>query len=154
LFQESLKYRLLGSEGDIGSWGHEYVRNLAGEIAQEFQKRQDDDMPIDALMELVQQIVSFHMKHNAEPEAVDLLMEVEDLDLLVEHVDSTNYKRTCLYLTSSSKYVNTFLFCFLPPLYVSFSTCCILFYAVDPVVLIWQDFLGVAEFCTLVLNFN
>uniref|UniRef100_A0A0D3F0N6 26S proteasome non-ATPase regulatory subunit 2 homolog n=1 Tax=Oryza barthii TaxID=65489 RepID=A0A0D3F0N6_9ORYZ len=65
--RESLKYRLLGSEGDIGSWGHEY--------------------------------------HNAEPEAVDLLMEVEDLDLLVEHVDSTNYKRTCLYLTSSSKYL-------------------------------------------------
>ena len=26
LFQESLKYRLLGSDGDIGSWGHEYVR--------------------------------------------------------------------------------------------------------------------------------
>ena len=26
LSQESLKYRLLGSEGDIGSWGHEYVR--------------------------------------------------------------------------------------------------------------------------------
>ncbi|GJN18990.1 hypothetical protein PR202_gb06216 [Eleusine coracana subsp. coracana] len=103
--RESLKYRLLGSEGDIGSWGHEYVRNLAGEIAQEFQKRQDDDLPIDALMELVQQIISFHMKHNAEPEAVDLLMEVEDLDLLVEHVDSTNYKRACLYLTSSSKYL-------------------------------------------------
>jgi 26S proteasome regulatory subunit N1 len=65
---------------------------------------QGEDMPIDALMELVQQIVSFHMKHNAEPEAVDLLMEVEDLDLLVEHVDSTNYKRACLYLTSMSRY--------------------------------------------------
>lgn len=26
LFQESLKFRLLGSDGDIGSWGHEYVR--------------------------------------------------------------------------------------------------------------------------------
>ncbi|KAM0859899.1 hypothetical protein ACQ4PT_046894 [Festuca glaucescens] len=63
-----------------------------------------EDMPIDALMELVQQIVSFHMKHNAEPEAVDLLMEVEDLDLLVEHVDSTNYKRACLYLTSMSRF--------------------------------------------------
>ncbi|TVU07734.1 hypothetical protein EJB05_41103 [Eragrostis curvula] len=111
--RESLKYRMVGSEGDIGSWGHEYVRNLAGEIAQEFQKLQDDDVPIDkSLMELVQQIVSFHMKHNAEPEAVDLLMElihgirqVENLDLLVEHVDATNYKRTCLYLTSSSKYL-------------------------------------------------
>ncbi|KDO49595.1 hypothetical protein CISIN_1g0026962mg, partial [Citrus sinensis] len=56
-------------------------------------------------MELVQEIVAFHMKHNAEPEAVDLLMEVEDLDLLVEHVDATNFKRTCLYLTSAAKYL-------------------------------------------------
>uniref|UniRef100_A0A0E0Q272 26S proteasome non-ATPase regulatory subunit 2 homolog n=1 Tax=Oryza rufipogon TaxID=4529 RepID=A0A0E0Q272_ORYRU len=90
--RESLNYRMIGSEGDIGSWGHEYVRNLAGEIAQEFQKRQDDGMPTDSLKELVEQIVSFHMK-------------VEKLDLLVKHVDSTNYKRTCLYLTSSSKYL-------------------------------------------------
>ncbi|KAK6919638.1 RPN1, N-terminal [Dillenia turbinata] len=103
--QESLKYRLLGSEGDIGSWGHEYVRNLAGEIAQEYTKRQGEDASIDDLMDLVQQIVAFHMKHNAEPEAVDLLMEVEDLELLIEHVDSTNFKRTCLYLTSSAKYL-------------------------------------------------
>lgn len=103
--RESLKYRLLGSEGDIGSWGHEYVRNLAGEIAQEYAKRQTEEAPIDDLMELVQQIVAFHMKHNAEPEAVDLLMEVEDLDLLVEHVDKTNFRRTCLYLASSARYL-------------------------------------------------
>lgn len=103
--RESLKYRLLGSEGDIGSWGHEYVRNLAGEIAQEYAKRQNEEASIDELMDLVQQIVAFHMKHNAEPEAVDLLMEVEDLDLLVEHVDKTNYKRTCLYLTAAAKYL-------------------------------------------------
>ncbi|WZY78413.1 hypothetical protein YC2023_024797 [Brassica napus] len=37
---ESLGYRLTGSEGDIGSWGHEYVRNLAGEIAEEYTVRQ------------------------------------------------------------------------------------------------------------------
>eukprot|EP00268_Persea_americana_P057674 TRINITY_DN691_c0_g1_i1.p1 TRINITY_DN691_c0_g1~~TRINITY_DN691_c0_g1_i1.p1 ORF type:complete len:893 (-),score=184.61 TRINITY_DN691_c0_g1_i1:411-3089(-) len=104
--RESLKYRLLGSEGDIGSWGHEYVRNLAGEISHEFAKRQQiEEAPIDDLMELVQQIVAFHMKHNAEPEAVDLLMEVEDLDMLVDQVDSTNYKRTCLYLTSAASYL-------------------------------------------------
>ncbi|KAL6570700.1 26S proteasome non-ATPase regulatory subunit 2 A [Orobanche gracilis] len=103
--RESLKYRLLGSEGDIGSWGHEYVRNLAGEIAQEYAKRQSEETSFDDLMDLVVQIVAFHMKHNAEPEAVDLLMEVEDLDLLMEHVDHANYKRTCLYLTSSAKYL-------------------------------------------------
>ncbi|KAH7576981.1 hypothetical protein ACOSP7_002314 [Xanthoceras sorbifolium] len=103
--RESLKFRLLGSESDIGSWGHEYVRNLAGEISQEYAKRQSEEASIDDLMELVQQIVAFHMKHNAEPEAVDLLMEVEDLDLLVEHVDSTNFRRTCLYLTSAARYL-------------------------------------------------
>ncbi|GFS30593.1 26S proteasome regulatory subunit S2 1A [Actinidia rufa] len=103
--RESLKYRLLGSEGDIGSWGHEYVRNLAGEIAQEYTKQLSEEGLIDDLMELVQQIVSFHMKHNAEYEAVDLLLEVEDLGLLVEHVESTNYKRTCLYLTSAARYL-------------------------------------------------
>ncbi|XVF02046.1 hypothetical protein REPUB_Repub04eG0142400 [Reevesia pubescens] len=103
--RESLKYRLLGSEGDIGSWGHEYVRNLAGEIAQEYMKRQSEEAPIEDLMELVQQIVAFHMKYNAEPEAVDLLMEVEDLDLLIEHVDKTNFRRTCLYLKSAARYL-------------------------------------------------
>ncbi|KAL0702987.1 hypothetical protein Bca4012_059109 [Brassica carinata] len=103
--RESLSYRLIGTEGDIGSWGHEYVRNLAGEIAQEYTKRQSEEAPIDDLMELVQQIVAFHMKHNAETEAVDLLMDVEDLDLLLQHVDKTNFKRTCNYLTSAAKYL-------------------------------------------------
>ncbi|KAJ0254136.1 26S proteasome non-ATPase regulatory subunit 2 B [Hirschfeldia incana] len=103
--RESLSYRLIGTEGDIGSWGHEYVRNLAGEIAQEYTKRQSEEAHIDDLMELVQQIVAFHMKHNAETEAVDLLMDVEDLDLLLEHVDKTNFKRTCNYLTSAAKYL-------------------------------------------------
>ncbi|CAJ2649501.1 unnamed protein product [Trifolium pratense] len=102
---ESLRYRLLGSKGDISSWGHEYVRNLAGQISKEYAKRQTADTPIDDLLELVQQIVAFHMKHNAETEAVDLLMEVEYLDMLIEHVDRTNFKRTCLYLTTSARYL-------------------------------------------------
>ncbi|EPS68329.1 hypothetical protein M569_06441, partial [Genlisea aurea] len=103
--RESLKYRLLGSGDDIGSWGHEYVRNLAGEIAQEYSKRQSEEAPMDELWNLVVDIVSFHMTHNAEPEAVDLLMEVEDLDVLLDHIDQANYKRTCLYLISSAKYL-------------------------------------------------
>ncbi|XP_028108562.1 26S proteasome non-ATPase regulatory subunit 2 homolog A-like isoform X6 [Camellia sinensis] len=101
--RESLKYRLLGSEGDTVSWGHEYVRNLAGEIVEEYMKRQSEDLSVDDLMELVEQIVAFLMEHNAEFEAVDLLMQVEDLYLVLELVDSTNYKRTCLYLISAAR---------------------------------------------------
>lgn len=34
--RDCLKFKLLGIERDIGEWGHEYVRHLAGEISQEW----------------------------------------------------------------------------------------------------------------------
>lgn len=34
--RECLKFRLEGSSEDIGSWGHEYIRHLAGEVAAEW----------------------------------------------------------------------------------------------------------------------
>ena len=46
------------------------------------------------LLELVRQVVPYHMRHNAEPEAVDILLEVERLDWLAEHVDDKNYSRS------------------------------------------------------------
>lgn len=45
------------------------------------------------------------MSHNAEPEAVDLLLEVERLDLLQGLCDDKNYGRTCLYLASCCSYL-------------------------------------------------
>eukprot|EP00850_Spirogloea_muscicola_P005526 SM000025S08421 [mRNA] locus=s25:594791:601686:- [translate_table: standard] len=104
--RESVKYALLGSEDELGSWGHEYVRNLAGELGQEYWYRQHRGKPCDELMDLVEEIVPFHIKHNAEPEAVDLLLEVEALDLLVDQIELPNYQRTCLYLTSAASYVS------------------------------------------------
>ena len=41
----------------------------------------------DQLMKLVTQIVPSQMRHHAEAEACDLLMEVERLDILAEFVD-------------------------------------------------------------------
>lgn len=32
-------------------------------------------------------------------------VQVDQLDLLAEHVDAGNYNRTCLYLTSTSSYL-------------------------------------------------
>lgn len=45
------------------------------------------------------------MEHNAEPEAVDLLLEVDDMAQLLQHVNEGNYARTCLYLTSAAAYL-------------------------------------------------
>lgn len=50
------------------------------------------------LIGLAKEIVPYHMEHNAEAEACDLLMEIEQLDLLEQHVDENVYQRVCLYL--------------------------------------------------------
>ena len=35
---EALKYCLLGTRKELVSWGHEYLRCLAGQIGQEYEK--------------------------------------------------------------------------------------------------------------------
>ena len=59
----------------------------------------------DDLLELVAQILPYHMRANSEPEAVDLLLEVDRLDLLIPHVDAKNVARTCLYLCACAPYL-------------------------------------------------
>jgi len=109
--RDTLRYRLTGGSGQpIGAWGHEYVRHIAGEISAEFKERAEKETEEKApevadLLELVREIIPYHMSHNAEPEAVDLLVEVEQLELLLEHTDEKNYTRTCLYLVSCCNYL-------------------------------------------------
>jgi len=100
----SLKFKLEGTKGDLGRWGHEYLRSLAGEIGQEYSARRmrivkgaegaekdggeggdgidamdadEGEVDVSDLIELVDDIVPFHLQHNAEAEAVDLLVEVQ-----------------------------------------------------------------------------
>lgn len=121
---ESLRFKLRGSTEAPHLWGHEYVRHLAGEIAQEYraidlEDVMEDDTPADdqaaipylkqatveELSRLVSDIVPFLITSNAEPEAVDLLMEVDSLSLLASYVDEHNYNRVCLYLKSCADYL-------------------------------------------------
>ena len=46
-------------------WGHEYLRNIAGEIGEEWQDRADKGADASDLLELVARIVPYHMMHNA-----------------------------------------------------------------------------------------
>jgi len=110
--RESLKFKLEGTTVDISSWGHEYVRSLSGEISEEYNSRSleapaEDEIDVDNLMQLVDDIIPFQMAHNAEAEAVDLLMEVQQLQKLVESpvVDKRNYMRVCLYLLRCADFV-------------------------------------------------
>ncbi len=105
---ESLKYRLMGSGFEsIGSWGHEYVRHISGEISAEFQST---TVPTgeykENLMKLVEEIVPYNMRHNAEAESCDLLIEIEHLDLLDKYIDNEDLcQKVCLYLRSVVPYL-------------------------------------------------
>lgn len=118
--RDSLKYRLRGSRGDVASWGHEYVRSLAGDIGAEYTARSNAaadaaelegdlvEPEVDDLLALVGDIVPYNMTHNAEAEAVDLLMEVQQLSRLLAPglVDERNFERVCLYLVRCADYVD------------------------------------------------
>lgn len=104
--RESLRFCL--ASGDVSfadQWGHEYLRHLAGEIASEYDVRVEAGGATEDLMGLVRVIVPEHMQNNAEPEAVDLLLEVEAIDLVVEHASEQSCQRTCLYLVSCAAYL-------------------------------------------------
>ena len=98
----------------MGSWGHEFVRSLAGEIGQEYNQRVIDgadpetDEPFKDLLEMVEIIVPFHVTHNAEAEAVDLLIEVQRLKnlLKLDAIDENNYERICLYLIKTADFMS------------------------------------------------
>ena len=97
---ETLKYRLLAPSDDLGSWGHEYIRHLALEIGQDYQKRMTEDKEAEELVELARTLVPYFLSHNAEADAVDLLSELERIQDVPEYLDKNTYPRVCLYMVS------------------------------------------------------
>ena len=101
---EALKYCLLGSRNELVTWGHEYLRCLAGQIATEYDRKVQADESVDQINHLVDQIIPEFINHNEEPEAVDLLLEVERLTALNQFTNENNFQRVCNYLLSCSDY--------------------------------------------------
>lgn len=97
--RDCLKYRLLSPEDPVGTWGHEYVRHIAAELMGEWEKQAESSKD-PQLLKLVRDVVAHHMAHNAEIEAIDLLMELELLNIMEEFVDEHTQPRVCLYLIS------------------------------------------------------
>jgi 26S proteasome regulatory subunit N1 len=111
-FRDCLRYKLQGDLNQLGLWGHEYVRYLGGEIGQEFQKRLSDSLDegyelpnIQDLQPLIDKIIPYMIKSLAEPEACDLLVEVQQLETIIKFADKSNYARICLYLLKMSNYL-------------------------------------------------
>jgi 26S proteasome regulatory subunit N1 len=69
------------------------------EIMKEYNNRSEKEESVEGLMKLALEMVPFFMKHNAEPDACDLMIELESLDNLLPHLDKFNFSRVALYLT-------------------------------------------------------
>lgn len=50
------------------------------------------------LHNIATEMVPFFLKHNAEPDACDLLMELESIDSIVQYLDINTFTRVATYL--------------------------------------------------------
>eukprot|EP01006_Ploeotia_vitrea_P006563 TRINITY_DN13838_c0_g1_i1.p1 TRINITY_DN13838_c0_g1~~TRINITY_DN13838_c0_g1_i1.p1 ORF type:complete len:889 (-),score=131.33 TRINITY_DN13838_c0_g1_i1:230-2896(-) len=94
----SLEFRLAAGIEEFDEWGHEYVRHVSGELMVLYGQRLKESKPVDDLMKLVDLIVPFDFKHNSEPQACDLLLEVDRLKDCIPHCTEDNQSRVCNYL--------------------------------------------------------
>lgn len=105
--QTSLQHKLAGNHKDLDKWGHEYLRFLAGEVASEWQERTSGGRDTSELRGIVDDIVQFMLRHQDESSALDLLMEIQDVQSVAALVDESNLHRVAAYLVALSGYLTT-----------------------------------------------
>jgi len=108
---ESLRYKLLGSDeapllalsdsmsDDPPDTAPPKITGLNADGTVKLPRATDK-----SLLEIIDDIVPFLITSNAEPEAVDLLIEVDALHKLPALADKHNYSRVCLYLKACADY--------------------------------------------------
>ena len=108
--RESLKYRFLGALEPVDCWGHEFCRHLSAEIISEYNERvigaEESEISHQGLLKLALELVPFFLKHNAEPDACDLMLEMEVIDKMSEFVDKETFSRVCSYIIGCIPYVS------------------------------------------------
>lgn len=100
-----LSHKLKGTTTDLALWGHEYLRFLAGNVAEEWKERVSKGEKTDYLNTFVQQITEFMVKHQDDPSAIDLLIEIDDIGRIVPLVEESNYRRVASYIEAISRYL-------------------------------------------------
>jgi 26S proteasome regulatory subunit N1 len=102
-----LKYRMEGTKDGFTSWGHEYMRNLSAEISEQYKEKTEKGESVVDLTALIDEIVPFYMKHNAEIDAIDLLCEVDQISKITDLCDERTFSRVSLYLLGLSNFAAT-----------------------------------------------
>ncbi|KAI0826430.1 armadillo-type protein [Irpex lacteus] len=100
---EEYRVRELGEEEEEPEKPAEEEKETKEKPAEVEEKPKEKPEPvgtIDDLRELSLECASFLLQHNAEPDAVDLLEELEIVDRIVDLVDENTYGRVCQYMVA------------------------------------------------------
>jgi 26S proteasome regulatory subunit N1 len=98
--QEEAKREEKKKEGEDSAAAAAGEKEAGGEEAAKVQGPPKMEVDKETLLALAMDVIPFFLKHNAEADAVDLLLELEAIEKIVEHVDGDTYKRVCLYMVS------------------------------------------------------
>lgn len=105
--RESLAYRFQGALEPVDCWGHEFCRHLSAEIIAAYNDPvESTTVTPEGLNKLALELVPFFLKHNAEADACDLMLEMEIINKLTEFVDKDTYARVCVYIVGCIPYVS------------------------------------------------
>ncbi|OTF72916.1 hypothetical protein BLA29_004597, partial [Euroglyphus maynei] len=101
-----VKYYMLGTKNLITRYGMSYVRNLAKDLIELWKNSSNDDRK--TLLNLIRECSVYFIRQNAEIEACDLLLEVEQLTMLetIIHGQKDLCEKICQYLIASSLYID------------------------------------------------
>ncbi|KAL0120806.1 hypothetical protein PUN28_008474 [Cardiocondyla obscurior] len=104
--RDCLDFCIKGAVDNPGEWGHEYVRQLEAEIVDEWTNApiKEEQEIKKRLTPLIKSIIAFDVRHNAEIQACDLCLEIDELNFLTDYLESTNFVRVCYYLISCAAY--------------------------------------------------
>lgn len=97
--------RSVCDSGEFINWGQEYLQQLSADLGSEYEKRLiTENSDNQDLMSITRIIVKYFTDHNSEMSAVDLLMEMDQIDQLKNYASKDNYKKVYDYLVASSHY--------------------------------------------------
>ena len=102
--QQCYKYLKEGTGGDFLQWSHEFQLQLSGDLAKIYNLRLDSKEDTSDLIELARKLVKHFLKNNGEIDAMDLLLEVDQLEMVSEYVDKDNIKKIYDYMLASTPF--------------------------------------------------
>jgi len=109
--KEVLKYRLAtlehGKALNLQDWGHEYVAHLISDLLEVWKDSETVDSQLQQdSQQIITEILNYFVDIGRTQDACDLLIEVQQVGSIIEHVNESNIQKITLYLFSASHYLH------------------------------------------------